>query len=76
MSWVAAMEEIGGRLVPAALGFAEVRGSALPAAGPTGVRWLADQIERFLEQGGDPIADDRFVEGAGALLGLLLIEHL
>ncbi len=70
------MEEIGGRLVPAALGFAEVRGSALPAAGPTGVRWLADQIERFLEQGGDPIADDRFVEGAGALLGLLLIEHL
>ncbi|MDH3726107.1 MAG: hypothetical protein OER77_01125 [Myxococcales bacterium] len=76
MSWVEAMERIGGRLVPAALNFAESQGGALPDAGTTGVRWLANQIERFLEQEGDPIADDRFVEGAGALLGLLLIEHL
>ncbi len=75
MSWVEAMKEVGGRLVPAALGFVGAQRSAIPGPGPTGVRWLAEQIEHFLEHEGDPIADDRFVEGAGALLGLLLIEH-
>ena len=75
-SWVEAIEDVGGRLVPAALNFMKTEGSALPDAGVTGVRWLADRVERFLEQEGDPIEDDRFVEGAGALLGLLLIEHL
>ncbi len=76
VSWVESVQRTGGRLVPAALNFAEAQGFAVPDAGATGVRWLADQIDRFLEQEGDPAADDRFVEGAGALLGLLLIEHL
>jgi uncharacterized protein YtpQ (UPF0354 family) len=69
------MKEIGGRLVPAALDFAGMQRFAVPGPGTTGVRWLAEQIERFLEHESDPIADDRFVEGAGAMLGLLLIEH-
>ncbi|MCZ6805519.1 MAG: DUF1444 family protein [Deltaproteobacteria bacterium] len=76
VSWVEAMRDVGGRLVPAALNFMEAQGSALPDAGATGVQWLADRIERFLEQEEDTTEDDRFVEGAGAVLGLLLIEHL
>jgi uncharacterized protein YtpQ (UPF0354 family) len=48
----------------------------MPGTGASGVRWLAAQLEDFVDRdtnGGD---DDRFVEGAGALLGLLLIDHL
>ena len=75
-SWVEAMEDVGGRLVPTALNFIDAEGPELPVTGAAGVRWLANRIERFLEQDGNPIEDDRFVEGAGALLGLLLIEHL
>lgn len=77
VSWVEAMEDVGGRLVPAALNFMQAQGStAQPDAGPGGVRWLANRLERFLEQEGTPLEDDHFVEGAGALLGLLLIQHL
>lgn len=44
--------------------------------GTSGVRWLADQLERHLEQDDHLVDDHRFVEGAGAVLGLLLIDHL
>lgn len=74
-SWVETIDDVGGRLVPAALNFMKSEGATLPDPGATGVRWLADRIERFLENEGDAFQDDRFVEGAGALLGLLLIEH-
>ncbi|MGB5813548.1 MAG: hypothetical protein WBG86_23630 [Polyangiales bacterium] len=76
MSWVETMQHVGGRLVPAALDFMHSQGSTVPDAGVTGVRWLAERIESFLEEDAPGTDDDRFVEGAGALLGLLLIEHL
>ncbi|MEM7437115.1 MAG: hypothetical protein AAF436_18315 [Myxococcota bacterium] len=76
MSWVDSMQDVGGRLVPAALDFVHSQEAALPGSGATGVRWLADRIERFVDEDAPSIDDDRFVEGAGALLGLLLIKHL
>ncbi len=40
------------------------------------MRWLAAQLEDFVDRDSDEAEDDRFIEGAGAVLGLLLIEHL
>jgi hypothetical protein len=44
-------------------------------AGPEGLRRLADAIEAWAEDG-DEDGDDAFVEGAGAALALLLLDHL
>ncbi|MEM9730554.1 MAG: hypothetical protein AAF997_18380 [Myxococcota bacterium] len=76
MSWIEAMENVGGQLVPAALDFTHTQGASAPEAGASGVRWLAERIERFVDHDEASVDDHRFVEGAGALLGLLLIEHL
>jgi hypothetical protein len=73
--WLQALEEVGGRLVPAARAFIDARRSPTPGRGTAGVRWLADQLEDHLDRRTDPGDDDRFVEGSGAFLGLLLIEH-
>jgi len=74
--WLTALKEIGGPFVPAALDFMHSLRCEPPGSGAAGVRWLADQIERHLDRDDDWVDDDRFIEGAGALLGLLLIEHL
>lgn len=72
-----ALREVGGPLVPAALDFVRSRNCPSPSRGVSGVRWLAGELDRYVEQeDGDGLEDDRFVEGAGAFLGLLLIEHL
>ena len=76
VDWLNTLEDVGGRLVPAARAFVDSQHPPLPGTGATGVRWLADQLDDFIDrdtEGGD---DDRFVEGAGAVLGLLLIDHL
>jgi uncharacterized protein YtpQ (UPF0354 family) len=70
------MEDVGGRLVPAARAFVDSQRPPLPGNGPTGIRWLASQLEAFVDQDSNDADDDRFVEGAGAVLGLLLIDHL
>lgn len=70
------MEDVGGRLVPAARAFVDSQHPPLPGTGAAGIRWLAAQLEDFVDRDTDGGDDDRFVEGAGALLGLLLIEHL
>ncbi len=74
--WLSALEDVGGRLVPAARAFVNFQRPPLPGAGAPGIRWLATQLEDFVDQDTDGGDDDRFVEGAGALLGLLLIDHL
>ena len=76
MDWLNAMEDVGGRLVPAARAFVDSQHPPLPGTGAAGIRWLAAQLEDFVDRDTDGGDDDRFVEGAGALLGLLLIEHL
>jgi uncharacterized protein YtpQ (UPF0354 family) len=74
--WLNTLQEVGGRLVPAARVFVDSQRLPLPGAGAPGVRWLAAQLEDFADRDTEGDDDDRFVEGAGALLGLLLIEHL
>jgi len=76
VDWLNAMEDVGGRLVPAARAFVDSQHPPLPGTGAAGIRWLAAQLEDFVDRDTDGGDDDRFVEGAGALLGLLLIEHL
>lgn len=70
-----ALRDVGGRLVPAASAFLEGRSSAPCAAGAAGVRWLADALDGHLDDDDASMDDHQFVEGAGALLGLLLIDH-
>lgn len=74
--WLNALQDVGGRLVPAACAFVDSQRPGLPGSGVQGVRWLAAQLEDFAGRDEDGPDDDRFIEGAGALLGLLLIEHL
>lgn len=74
--WLNALEAAGGRLVPAARVFIDAQAPSTLAPGTAGIRWLADTLEDFVDRDTDSMDDDRFVEGAGALLGLLLIEHL
>ncbi len=74
--WLKALEDVGGRLVPAARVFVDSEPPSAPAGGTSGVRWLATRLEDFVDRETDDGQDDRFVEGAGAFLGLLLIDHL
>jgi len=74
--WLNALEEVGGRLVPAARAFVDSQQPSLPGTGAAGIRWLANRLEDFVDRDTDEADDDRFVEGAGALLGLLLVDHL
>jgi uncharacterized protein YtpQ (UPF0354 family) len=70
VSWLDAHRERAPALVEAALAFEP--GGFPPGA--EGVRWLARAIDRFRAH---PAPDDRaFVEGAGACLGLLLLDHV
>ncbi len=75
-NWLDALESMGGPLVPAARVFLDSEPPPRPSAGASGVRWLASQLEDFVDRDTDDTEDDRFVEGAGSLLGLLLIQHL
>jgi len=74
--WLNTLEDVGGPLVPAARAFVDSQRPPLPGTGATGIRWLAAQLEDFVDRDTDGADDDRFVEGAGAVLGLLLIDHL
>jgi uncharacterized protein YtpQ (UPF0354 family) len=76
MDWLNALEDVGGGLAPAARAFVDSQRPPLPGTGAPGIRWLATQLEDFVDRDTDGGDDDRFVEGAGALLGLLLIDHL
>ncbi len=69
--WIEALRPRGGPLVDAAARFVASLGPPAFPRGAEGLRHLASLV------GGDlPGDEDRFVEGAGALLGLLLLEHL
>ena len=63
--WLNAMEDVGGRLVPAAREFADSPRPAPPAAGPSSIRWLAEQVEDFVDRDTDGSLDDRFVDRSG-----------
>ncbi len=51
------------------------RSEGLPRGGE-GLRWLAGAFDAFIEAEATPREEVEFVEGAGAVLGLLLLDHL
>ena len=74
--WLNALEDVGGRLLPAARSFLLSQHPPFTENGAAAIRWLAAQVEEFVDRESTEAQDDRFVEGAGAFLGLLLVDHL
>jgi hypothetical protein len=72
--WLEALAPRAGPLLPNAREAAHTLGGI--ERGANGLRQLADHIDRWAEREVDEAADHRFVEGAGALLGLLLLDEL
>lgn len=78
--WITALTDRGGPLVEAARRFVREHLRTDPGdlpRGPGALTRLADAIDAWCQQE-DPgdAADGAFVEGAGALLGLVLIDHV
>lgn len=77
-SWLKALRAQAGPLLPPALTFIDLYADVPEAEYPKGhegIAHLARSLDSYCDR--DPSDEDReFVEGAGALLSLLLIEHL
>ena len=75
--WLAALRERGGPLTDAALAFlrAHAAPEPFPRAGEA-LAWLAACVERQADIDAMESEDRAFVDGAGALLALLLVDHL
>ena len=74
--WWDALRTDGGPLVPAAEAFVARRGLGPFPRGSEGVCALVAEIDAFAHDlDADDDDDRRFVEGAGALFGLLLLDH-
>lgn len=76
--WLEELGERGGAFLEVARRFCAWRGAPDPLPrGSDAVRWLADTLDAFAH---DALASDdddaRFVEGAGAFLGALLVDRL
>lgn len=77
-SWIAEREAILGPLFEASARFLareEADASALPPGLPA-LRWLARRIDLFAEREASDQEEATFVEGAGALLGAILLQHV
>lgn len=79
-AWLDALSPRGGPLVAAAVRFLRTHRGAPRAPVPSGaggLRALARALDAWAEQETDPSSDEdeQFVEGAGALLGCLLLAH-
>ncbi|MBX3251907.1 MAG: hypothetical protein KF901_32310 [Myxococcales bacterium] len=74
-SWLHELGARGGPLGEVAARFCAWRGegASIPR-GADAIRWLADAIDRWLDE--DEADDERFVEGAGAFLGAVLVDRL
>lgn len=73
--WVEALRSKAGPLVDAAKAFLRWRHLEV-GPGAHGITALAVALDDYCEDENPHHDDDRFIEGAGATLGLLLIEHL
>lgn len=75
--WLEALAPRGGPLLPAAREFILWKCGGTVAKGPEGIAHLARVVDDFAHDPEAPSEDDaRFLDGAGALLAHLLIEHL
>lgn len=76
-TWLDELNERLGPLRPAAAEFLRWRGLENLQPGSEGARRLADELDAFAHDLSAPDdADDRFLEGAGALLGALLVASI
>lgn len=78
--WIGALEHRAGPLAPAACRFLTEHAGAPPPPMPSGVpglRALARAIDAWAERGDEVSSsdDEAFIEGAGALLGCLVLDH-
>lgn len=79
MAWLARLAPVAGPLLPAARAFLDAHpGAPRPMPeGADGLRRLADAVDDWAEREEvDPRDEETFVEGAGALLALLLLAHV
>ncbi|MCG8554556.1 MAG: DUF1444 family protein [Proteobacteria bacterium] len=75
--WWLPLSRSCGPLVPAAEAFVAAQLAGVCPRGTRGLVRLADELERWAEKSAlDEEQDRRFVEGAGALLALLLADHI
>jgi hypothetical protein len=75
--WIDGLGEKAGPLGPAARRFAREQGVDPFPRGPDGLRKLAELLDRFLDQpDASAQQESAFVEGAGAMLGLVLLDQL
>lgn len=75
--WMEALRVAAGPLLPPAVTFARDRGPWPFPRGREGIRRLAAEVEAFAyDLAASDDDDSRFVEGAGALLSLLLLDHV
>lgn len=73
--WLSTMGTLG-PLRPAAERFLSREGAAPDLGrGASALAWLARAIDRFAERDASPQEESSFVEGAGALLAAILIDH-
>lgn len=76
-SWMEALRDRAGPLLEKALDLAAWKGPSPFPGGAAGTRRLAELVDAFAHDEEASDADDaRFVEGAGAMLGLLLLAHV
>jgi hypothetical protein len=80
-AWIEALGPRGGPLVSAALRFLHVHPGAPPLPmprGAEGLRRLAHAIDAWAERDPEPDVQDEeaFLEGAGALLSCVLLDHI
>lgn len=76
-AWVEALRDVAGPLLAAAMDFAHWRGPVAFPDGRAGIRRLGNLVDDAAFD--DTMSDDddtRFVQGAGAMLALLLISHV
>ena len=79
MGWLSRLAPVAGPLLPAARAFLDGHpGAPRPLGeGGDGLRQLADAIDDWAEREEvDAQDEERFVEGAGAVLALLLLAHV
>ena len=72
--WLRSLATLG-PLLPAAERFLAREGAGELGRGASGLAWLARTIDRFAERDASPQEESSFVEGAGALLAAILIDH-
>jgi hypothetical protein len=74
-AWLLAHDELG-PLLPAAVRFVSHEGGSALARGAAALAWLSRRIDVFASREVSAREEAEFVEGAGALLAAVLVDHV